>query len=100
MRAIYAGDAENEGRRDLVARLLAERPWCEACEVLDRPGVKIALRSQDVHEILPRSAGGSLTDPANLKCVCRPCHLYLHAHPKRAMELGLKRSRYGRDGVS
>lgn len=96
MRAVYAGDENTEGRRALVARLLKERPWCEACEMLDRPGVKIAMRSQDVHELLPRSAGGSLTDPANLVCLCRGCHMYLHAHPKRAMELGLKKSRYNK----
>lgn len=99
MRAIYDGDSEHEGRRDLVARLLADRPWCEACEILERPGVKVALRSQDVHEILPRSAGGSLTDPGNLVCVCRPCHMYLHAHPARALELGLKKSRYTKSGA-
>ena len=101
MQRIYDGDANAEGRRALVARLLSERPWCEACETLDRPeeitplpGERLVMRSQDVHEILPRSAGGSLTEPGNLLCLCRGCHMYLHAHPARAMELGLKRSRY------
>jgi hypothetical protein len=94
MQRVYDGDEHTEGRRALVARLLSERPWCEACELLERPGVKVSMASQDVHEILPRSAGGSLTDPANLLCLCRGCHMYLHAHPAKALALGLKRSRY------
>lgn len=94
MQRIYDGDSETEGRRALVARLLQEHPWCEACELLKRPGVKVALRSQDVHEILPRSAGGDILDESGLLVVCRPCHLHIHAHPKKAMELGLLKSRY------
>lgn len=49
----------------------------------------------DGHEVLPRSAGGSATDPANILLVCRACHTWIHGHPEQSRKMGLLRSRYG-----
>lgn len=81
---------ENEERRDV--RLLVNARsggWCEACWVL-RPGLE-PLPASDLHEILTRARGGSITDPANLLHVCRPCHDWITANPRPAAELGLVR---------
>lgn len=110
---LYAGDEHTEGRAALVARILAERPRCEAGVSIGRlallraghqpddahsPPVLLAAGCQghsvDVHERLPRSGGGSLFDPANLLAVCRPCHEFIHEHPLDAIALGLRRSKY------
>jgi hypothetical protein len=50
----------------------------------------------DVHELLARSAGGSILDDKNVLAVCRRCHDWIGAHPKEALALGLRRSRYAR----
>jgi hypothetical protein len=86
MRARYAGEG---GRAELVGRLLAERPACEA----GIAGV-CAGRSVHVHEVLPRSAGGSILDVANLRAVCAPCHAHIHSHPRESRAAGLLGSRY------
>lgn len=68
-------------RVPLVRRLLAERPRCEVpwC----------GRRSVDVHEVLRRSRGGSITDVANLRCLCRQCHDQITFQcPEWAYELG------------
>jgi len=48
----------------------------------------------DVHEILPRSAGGSMTDDSNLADVCRACHDWITDHPKLAAVEGFRRFRW------
>lgn len=73
----YAGP---NGRRALVARLLAERPVCEvqwACH---------GARAQDVHERLKRSRGGNILDPvqAHMVTACRPCHDLTEREPAEA----------------
>lgn len=88
-RAMYAGSDGVEGRRALVARLLAERPWCEAG--LPRVCTGAAV---DVHEKLARSAGGSILDETNCLCLCRACHTWVGDHPREALALGLRLSRY------
>lgn len=40
------------------------------------------------HEIKPRSAGGSITDPANCLAVCFPCHEAIHSRPNVARKAG------------
>jgi len=101
------------GRAELVARRLAAIPTCEAGHVIGRflVGDELVHRnfprratdpiwsecmrdSHDVHELLARSAGGSIFDPSNLLCVCRRCHQWIGDHPKEALALGLRRSRY------
>lgn len=87
MARVYA-----EERVPLVVRLLAERPWCEACPVYaeaDGKGTYVRRRSVDLHEVLSRGRGGSITDEANILCVCRPCHDRIGHSPKQAEALGL-----------
>ncbi len=48
----------------------------------------------DVHEILPRSAGGSMTDPENLADLCRVCHTWVTEHPKLAEVEGFHEFRF------
>lgn len=81
-------------RRPLVERLLTERPWCEACPVFaehDGKAVYARKRSQDIHEIVRRSQGGSILDESNLLAVCRPCHSRIGNNPALAFDLGLAR---------
>lgn len=64
-------------RRALVARLLEERPACEACLPLAAMDGKTGFvrPSVDIHEIKTRARGGSILDEQNLLAVCRfPCH--------------------------
>ena len=73
---------ENRLRSKVVRALFPERPHCAV------PGcVRLA---DDVHEPLMRSRGGSITQPENLKPLCRPCHTYItDEQPDWAYELGL-----------
>ena len=85
-------EAEYRLRRPLVARLLEERPLCEACPVFAVHDEKTTYRrnaSVDVHELIRRSQGGSILDEANLMCVCRPCHTRIGNNPQLAFDLGL-----------
>lgn len=87
-------EAEYRERRPLVARLLGERPWCEACPVFaahDGKRTYVRRPSVDVHELVRRSQGGSILDEANLLCVCRECHRRIGNHPQLAFDLGLAR---------
>lgn len=79
-------------RRPLVERLLTERPWCEACPVFAEHDQKVSYvrnRSQDIHELVRRSQGGSILDEANLLAVCRECHRRIGNGPALAFQLGL-----------
>jgi hypothetical protein len=85
-------EAEYKLRRPLVARLLEERPMCEACPVFaehDNLIVYRCNRSQDVHELVRRSQGGSILDEDNLMVVCRLCHQRIGNNPQLAFDLGL-----------
>jgi hypothetical protein len=66
-------------RRNLVKKLLSERPICQRC---------LSDRSQDVHEIKSRARGGSITDESNLCCLCRKCHSWVTQNPELAYEQG------------
>jgi hypothetical protein len=44
--------------------------------------------AQDVHEILTRARGGSITDPDNCLALCRRCHSWLTDHPQFSDEWG------------
>lgn len=82
-----------EVRAPLVARLLEERPHCEA-KLKDCTG-----RSEDVNEICGRGRSGGLKAAMlnddgsinydNLMCVCRSCHTWITAHPVAAEVMGL-----------
>jgi len=71
-------------RRNLVRKLLSERPVCQRC---------LSDRSQDIHELKSRARGGSITELDNLVALCRPCHSWVTQNPKEAREQGwLKQS--------
>lgn len=80
-----------ETRVPLVKKILADRPHCEAGERICPQDERhqCQLYSCDVHEIVRRSQGGSLEDEGNLLAVCRLCHDWIGAHPKKATEMGL-----------
>lgn len=91
----YAGIDGVEGRRAFVARILAERPLCEAgARITWAPSCGGTAASEDVHEMLRRSAGGSIVDDANVLAVCRRDHQTIHQHPKEARAAGLLLSRF------
>jgi 5-methylcytosine-specific restriction endonuclease McrA len=85
-------EAEYRLRRPLVEKLLEEKPYCEACPVFaehDEKATYIRQRSQDIHEIVRRSQGGSILDENNLLAVCRNCHTRIGNYPQLSFELGL-----------
>lgn len=67
------------------------RVWCEY------PGC--SGRGTDVHEVKPRSAGGSVEDPSNCRLLCQVHHRRVHEFPREAFALGLKVSRYPGGGA-
>jgi len=66
-------------RRNIVRKLLTDRPVCQRC---------MADRSQDIHELKPRSRGGSITNIENLVALCRDCHIFVTQNPALAKEQG------------
>lgn len=67
-------------RRELVERLLTERPVCELRWVCN------GARAVDVHERIKRSRGGNILDPdqAHMVTTCRPCHEMTELEPAEA----------------
>jgi hypothetical protein len=83
--------AQQKTRRKVLEQLVEERgPWCEA-------GLHNVCtgRAQDGHEVLPRSAGGSIVDPDGIKLLCRACHVVITENPAWARKAGWLKSRYG-----
>jgi 5-methylcytosine-specific restriction endonuclease McrA len=79
-------------RRKLVADLLSEQPYCQACPafaVHDEKATYVRRASVDVHELKRRSQGGSITDRDNCIAVCRECHNRIGNNPQLAFDLGL-----------
>lgn len=68
-------------RRQLVAALLSERPWCEI-----RWDAKCLRRSAQIHEPEMRSRGTDILDPDRCVAACAYCHDAVHAHPAEATE--------------
>lgn len=68
-----------ERRKVVASRLeafpICEVPWC-------------THPSEDVHEPLTRARGGSITDPDNIRAVCRMHHDLIHLEPTWAYEYG------------
>lgn len=107
-----------ETRRELVKAMLAETSRCEAgavifdylMSIVVKPGDIVGLGIDnvitkslccggnyapvDVHELLPRSAGGSITERSNCIAICRTCHDWIHNNPAIARKVGLLKSRY------
>lgn len=87
-------EAKYADRRVLVAKVLSERPYCEACpKFAAHDGLRTyhRLASKDVHELVRRSQGGSILDEANVIAVCRKCHDRIGREPALAFDLGLAR---------
>lgn len=85
-------EAEYKKRRPLVQKILSERPMCEACKILAVYESKVTYvhkPSVDAHEIMPRSAGGSILDENNILALCRDCHNWVTTHPLEAQNMGL-----------
>lgn len=79
-------------RRKFVAKILKERPMCQACKIFAAHDKKTTYNqhlSRDVHEIVRRSQGGSIIDESNVLAVCRPCHVRIGHYPQLAFDLGL-----------
>lgn len=88
--------AENVDRREALIAAYGQFPDCTLCEPLRAAGIVTGCngRADDGDEILLRSRGGSIVDPANVRPVGRRCHEWVTTHPTKAKELGLTRSRY------
>lgn len=83
-------------RREIVKEMLSVNKECKACVIFhvhDNPntnyGVVRCNRTQDIHELVNRSQGGSILDSANLIAICRKCHSRVTTNPKEAEILGL-----------
>ena len=74
-----------EVRVPLVKSRLGDGKLCDRCN---------SATAVDVHELLPRSRGGSMTDPNNLRDLCRPCHTWVTDHPRLAEAEGFRRFRW------
>lgn len=77
-------------RFDVIER---SRGRCEASAVIARVDPVAASnclgRGSEMHELKKRSRGGSITDPANIVWICRPCHEWTEAEPETALRVGL-----------
>jgi len=85
-------EAEYVERRKLVAKMLDDHRYCQACPVFARHDGVIAYTrrgSVDIHELVRRSQGGSILDESNCIAVCRECHVRIGNYPQLAFELGL-----------
>jgi len=87
--------ARSEARQETLEYLSEHLPphgadwaWCEACPKLNQPGTP-ARRSAHGHELKRRSQGGADDDPHNVRLVCVRCHVWIHANPAKARDLGL-----------
>lgn len=70
-------------RGPLVARLLAERPWCEI-----RWDAKCWRRATEVHEPGMRSRGADICNEDECVTGCHYCHRMAHDHPAEATKRG------------
>lgn len=87
-------EAEYKLRQPLVAKMLGQYPYCQACGVFAEYDGKIVYQknpSQDIHELVRRSQGGSILDETNLLAVCRKCHDRIGKYPQLAFDLGLSK---------
>lgn len=97
-RSAKATKLYKEKRRPLVEKLLAERPWCEACaKWAEFDGITFfrVRESVDLHEIRSRGITGGIQaddwlDPDNILCVCRICHDRITTKADDAKKLGLR----------
>ena len=84
----------NAIRKAEARRVYGERPVCFACVPwqlvgIDRDRTGCDGWATDLHELLPRGRGGSITDMDNCRPVSRACHDFAHANPELAEAAGL-----------
>lgn len=99
-------EAIAQERREFVARIIFERPYCQGPALLallvregtlshlDRSVVSVTVhdcgrRSTEVHEKLKRSRGGSILDPENVLALCHSCHRFTESEPRLATLAGM-----------
>ena len=88
--------AENRRRKKVTDAMKREGPVMCVYPVRDW-GVEGPIdtdcnnRADDLHEIVSRARGGSITDPANLIGLCRTHHQWVTEHPIEAEKLGLSK---------
>jgi hypothetical protein len=82
-------------RRPLVARILAERKWCE----IRWSDAVCQRRSDCVHEVISRGRGGSITDEANCLASCGPCNTAVSDNPAEAERRGLLKHSWDREAT-
>lgn len=83
-------------RVPLTKEMLAENPYCEMRDRIRsvQPDYSDCWRlSIGLHEIVKRSAGGSITDRDNVLRCCGPCNSFVEDHPVLARKAGLVRRR-------
>ena len=86
---------ENAKRRKVLHAAYGSHPPCALCGPLRAHGIVTGCNgwADDGDEILRRSAGGSITDPANVRPVGRDCHRWVTEHPRLARDWGLEARR-------
>lgn len=77
---------DNRSYSALRKEFLSEHPECEARLKMCRG------EATDIHHMAGR-VGDNLLDTDTWLAVCRPCHLWIEAHPEQSKELGLSESR-------
>lgn len=72
--------AEQRERRKMIASMLREGPvLCVMC----------GGRADDLHEVVSRARGGSISSRENTVPLCRRDHDWVTAHPLEAQGMGL-----------
>lgn len=77
-----------KARSAFVKEFLSLHPICQA-----KWDDNCYIKAVDVHEILPRSAGGKIVDSdwSNFMAVCRYCHTLITDNPEEAHQRGLRK---------
>lgn len=96
-RSAKAQKLYREKRVPLVKKVLAERPWCQACaKFAELDGLQFfrVRASVDLHEIKSRGRTGGIhsdewLDEDNILAVCRECHRRITDTPDDELPPGL-----------
>lgn len=84
----FAADEAKWRRQYLMAHPFCMAGWVRARKgcLFDLPCTGTAI---ELHEIVKRSRGGSITDPENVVPICRNCHRFTEEYPAIATKIGL-----------
>lgn len=79
---------ENAERAPVRSAFMLSHPICQA-----RIEDVCTGAASDMHEPLTRARGGSISDESNALALCHHCHMWIHNHPAKSLEMGwLKRA--------